>query len=562
MFDNLPASNNTPKKDKAKRNKIKVYHWSYDDDSMGYVLYRSSKKAWSGPFECSRRELEEKYPPQSSEDTKTEWEHLTINSGLDFVTKDSLPKKDNAKAKEGLAAMKSLLESCGADSKSKLTMITLFSSVLAGYCAKVSCDCYPDYISPEEIRAPIITTEKRDNVFQALEQIMRSLAVPTGANTAENIIFAANPVFQTEYSPVLSGRQADMKITDLANLRLSIRDNPELSTKRMLPQCRDTTVLIDCRCFPAKQISSFVQRNRWVSIVLIAAPKGKLRSDPINVDGSVLSKSTGNWDQDAVHYLVGRYIRYLVKKVGHAKKWAESIKEKFSTINQMISRYNSQELKSPVKGTKHYHTALQMLALMLFVYSLAEDEVVSMDEAAELLTEWHNTLLPGCCPKKIADEVAMEKATPEDVPESFQSQLEKVIFSILQADDGRHICYVPKGGLYPTEGSDSEATQYWGYVKMYEPKKKEPFLSLQFRQKDFQQLFTLYCPEYEGDSLIKEIQSLGLSYINEMTKLRMYANEEERENRSTINGLLLNIEKMEFLPIEVLERLKNLECTH
>lgn len=560
MFDDLPASNSTPKKDKPKRNKIKVYHWNYDDDSVGYVLYRSSKKAWSGPVECSKRELEEKYPPQSSEDSKTEWEHLTINSGLDFVTKDSLPKRDDAKGKAGLIAIKSLLESCGSDSKSMQTMITLFSSVLSGYCARVSSDYYPDYISPKEIRAPIITIDKRDNTFQALEQITQSLAMPTNTNTSENVIFAVNPTVQIEYSPILSGRQADLKITDIANLRLSIKDAPELSVKRVLPQYRDTAVLVDCRCFPAKQISAFIQRNRWISIVLIAAPKGKLRSDPINVDGSVLARFTESWDQDAVHYLVGRFIRYLLKKVGHKRKWAESLKEYFKTINQKVIRYNSQELNPAVKGTKHYHTTLQMLALMLFVYSLADDEAITVDEAVDLLTEWYNVLLPGCCLKGNTDEVDKAEEMSKNEPESLQSQLEKVILNILQVDDGQHICYVPKGGFYPTSASDSDDVQYWGYVKIYEPKKEEPFLSLQFRWNNFQKLFTNYYPEYEGNSLIKEVQSLGLDYISETTKLRMYMNEGDKGR--TTNGIMFIIEKMDFLPSEILERLKNLEYAH
>lgn len=474
MFDDLPASNNPPKKAKEKRNKIKVYHWNYDDDSVGYVVYRSSKKAWEGPFECSQRELKEKFPSHSDEDTKIEWTELEIASGLDYLAKDSLPKKDNDKAKAGLVAIKKLLESCGSNSKSMQTMMTLFSSVLSGYCARVCSDYYPDHISPKEFRAPIIMIDKRNYVFQALEQIMQSLAVPTNTNTSENVIFSVNPVFQTEYSPVLSGRQADMKITDIASLRLSIKDAPEVSARRVLPQYRDTTVFIDCRCFPAKQISSFIQRNRWISIVLIAAPKSKLRSDPIGVDGSVLARFNEDWEQDAVHYLVGRFIRYLCKRVKHKMQWAELMKEEFAAINQRIIHYNSQKLKSPVKGTKHYHTSLQMLTLTLFVFSLAEDEIINVDEAADLIKEWYNVLLPGCCQKKNADEVGLVEEVSEDAPESLQSQLENVICNILQADDGRHIYYVPKGGFYPTKASDSSEIQYWGYVKTYEPKKKSP----------------------------------------------------------------------------------------
>lgn len=50
---------------------------------------------------------------------------------------------------------------------------------------------------------------------------------------------------------------------------------------------------------------------------------------------------------------------------------------------------------------------------------------------------------------------------------------------------------------------------------------------------------------------------MNLDYINEMTKLRMYANEEEKGR--TTSGLMFIIDKMDFLPNEILERLKNLE---
>lgn len=105
--------------------------------------------------------------------------------------------------------------------------------------------------------------------------------------------------------------------------------------RRLLPQYRDTTLLIHCRFFPAAEINELQRRNRWVSLVLFDASAKKLLASPVKVDGAVFAKSDGRWDHKKLNFAVKRYTEYLRRKF-EKKCWKKAADAVILNLDKML----------------------------------------------------------------------------------------------------------------------------------------------------------------------------------------------------------------------------------
>lgn len=454
--------------------------------------------------------------------------------------------KDADNSRDGVKAMNDLIHSAEGVPEDQQTMLQLVSEILAGYCAQACSEYYKtDYIPPKARRAPIISVSYSDYAYPVLEQIVSSLAVDTTVVNADYIYARSGKPLEAKYRSLLPQRNKDRSITDSAYLKL-----PGLPHAVIL-QYRDTTMLVHCRFFPGTEIAELQRLNPWVSLVLYDTPSKKLLTSPVRINGFVLAASSGSWDSEKLRFVVERYAGYLSRKSGK-KRWEKRIKTHFYDIEQMIARYNMSANNEPVKRAQKYQVSCQMLALRLFLDACADDNDITRDEATGLTAEWYNILLPGCCPKDDSESLF----TIEEESEPFRVQFENAICGILQEDNYQHIYFISEGNICPLVADDDSETEYWAYVSWYESKKTAPHLVVRLRRKTFERLFPNYCQEYYGDNLFNDVSQLGEEYIDTL-KSRMYRDETDAESKKTVDALVLNVDRMTFLPQEVINYLKN-----
>jgi len=540
--------------------RIKVYHWKYDDGSRGYAvrLIQSEKKEWLKYDYCTEKtefkrliqNLESKYDPPTVTKRKC-W----IPGGLSDMCPSNFSPRDAYDSKEGVAAMNDLIHSSDSIRNSAQMMLQLLSAILAGYSTQ-ACSGYftTERVPPKARRAPIISVSYSDYAYLILEQIVSSLAVDTTAvNSDYMYIFAGKPL-EAKYMPLLPCRAKDRSITDSAYVKL-----PGLP-HTVMPQYRDTTMLVHCRFFLGSEIAELQRLNPWVSLVLYDAPSMKFLSSPVRIDGRVLAASSGSWDRKKLQFVVDRYASYISRKA-KKKRWGKDVSKYLENIEQMISHYNQQINTPHVLRAQKYQVSCQMLALRLFLDACLADHGITKDQASALSTEWFSTewfstewfniLLPGCC----SGDASENLSTLDEGPVPFQTQFESAICSILQEDNYQHIYFVSKGNICPFTANGGNNTEYWAYVSWYRSKKTPPHLVLRLRRKTFERLFPKYCQDYRGENLFNDIGQLDAEYIDSL-KARMYRNETDAAEKSTVDALVLNVDRMTFLPQDVTNYLR------
>lgn len=534
--------------------KIRVYYWKYDDGTIGYAVRqtRDDKKEWLEAKYCSNQAEFKRFRTEAKRKCSTvdiKFKKCRLAGGLDDVCLGYFPGPDAAQSAAGISAMKQLLDSGGTTYK---VFLDLVSAVLAGYCARVCCNYYKvERIQDKYKHAPVVSVSHADYAYYVLEKIADSLAVDTSSIHGEAYMFKSKPL-RSKYQRILPKRQSDRSLTDCIYLKLA------KSRFRVMPQYRDTTVLVHCRFFSGSEIAELQRRNIWTSWILYAVPEKKLLSTPVRINGKVLASSNCLWDTKDLNYVVQRYVSYLARK-SQPKKWAKRIKKYFQDAEQVIAQHNTSANHPSIPLAEKYQTSLRLLALRLFLDSCKNDGGLSKEEAAAQLAAWYQVMLPGCSLEKIQKDCEQDDW---DTPEPFQAQFESVIRQILQADDFKHIC-VSKGNICP-EKSDNAKIEYWAYVKYHEPKgkNKSPFLSLRLRKETFEKLFFKYYENYRGKDLSEDLCDLDTEYKWGVTKARMYRNEDDKKKRKTVEALILNIDRMSFLPQEVVDRLHKIFKDH
>lgn len=536
----------------TKEQGIKVYHWMYDDGSKGYAVRQKTleEKKWLDFSACSTKtKFRQDYRKLkvNNRGIPIKRTKYRIPGGLDSVQPGDFPRADRAASQAGLAAMKALLDSCGADLNAKKNLLNLVSAILAGYCTRSCCEFYrAEHIRPVDMRVPVIRVARFDYAYFVLEKIVRSMAVDTAVFGLEEYRFSEEPI-KVVYRPVLPHKTSDRHIQDCAYLKL-----PGLK-QRLFAQYRDTTLMIHCGFFSSSEILEFQRKNPWISLVLYGATNKMIPSTPIGIDGSILSRSNCRWENTKLRYMIERFVYYLAKKHRN-RHWGARIERRFCVIERLISNYNTLAMStntniSPIMVSEKFAVSLQMLSLWLFLDSCLADGGIDKTEANELLKNWFNILFPGFCPT----DRPMDIEEPELTPEPFQKQFESTLCKIIPEDEYSHIYFVPKGNYCPLNDPENNDLEYWGYIKWYQPRAKGQgkFLSLQFRRDKFDELFEKYCPNYIGKKWFTAVENLDVEYLNG-TKARMYTQPTQKgEKQNSVDAIIINLDRADFFPAEI-----------
>ena len=546
-------------KEKKKKKKARIFRGLYHNQSSFYVIYRGDKDYWDGPFLSSNEDIDPKKLPK---DVKTSTEDLDTVVGLWCVVKEyvSLSRPDSENSVEGYNEVRKMLESCGQDPAARQAMLTLFSTVLSGYCTGFCQKFYPQKPFADNKRAPIVIIKNYTRpLVYFLNNIMESLAVKLIPEKKKelSIFRTGRPEVKIEYKPCVMVRSEKKDITDHIYMKIEVEGAPRISEKRLIPQYRDMTLMVDLNGFKESQLQELIGRNPWVSFVLLEdKAKGRFtESEMTSIDGNIFSGHSGKWDNEIVNFVVQRYISYVAHGLVEEKKkeWKEKIEEKLENIALAIEEYNKKS-NAPVQGDSCYFLSMRMIALDLFLTSLYKDAAISEEDRDEIRREWFDILLSAPIQNDASGEESRES------PLDIKRQLENALREMIAPPNYKHFLFVPdtKKALYPMALHDGDETAVWGYVRTYNPKNQEPpFLSLQFRRDMFLRLVGASFRQNETE-LIKSIRGLNLDYIYPIDKCRMYANEEEKKNKTTTSAIVFILEKMTFLPNEALEFLRGM----
>ena len=367
-------------KEKKEKKKTRIFRGLYNNQSSFYVIYRGDKDYWDGPFLSSNEDVDQKKLPK---DGKTASKKLRTFVGLRCVAENavSLPRLDPKKSVEGFNEVRKMLESCGQDPAARQAMLTLFSTVLSGYCTGLCQKFYPQKPFADNKRAPIVIIKNYTRpLVYFLNNIMDSLAVKLIPEKKKelSIFRTGRPEVKIEYKPSVMVRSEKKDITDHIYMKVEVEGAPRISEKRLIPQYRDMTLMVDLNGFKESQLQELIGRNPWISFVLLEdKAKGRLtESEMASIDGNIFSGHSGKWDNEIVNFVVQRYISYVAQGLVEEKKWKAKIEEKLENIALAIEEYNKNS-SAPVQGDSCYFLSMRMIALDLFLTSLYKDAAIS-----------------------------------------------------------------------------------------------------------------------------------------------------------------------------------------
>ena len=401
-----------------------------------------------------------------------------------------------------LAGMQALLNSCGTTPDAQRDMLCLVASVLAGYCARKATKYYPHFLSPRQRRAPIITVKQAPYADLVLKRIMRSLALDsTQPNTL--LIWDA-PSFQYKYSPILPAKLWDENITDHAWMKL------DGSKHRMLPQYRDTALMLYGWILRGKNCRRFQSINRWVSLVLY----------------------------DSAVY---RYAHYVYSNMTqHPQKWEEMLRKQFSRYDALIDSYNQ---NASVKRTawERYWISMQLLALHLFLKACKKQDGLNPSKIGEVENQWFQILLPSCTLTDDTDFTEKENLLSS---EQIQTMFENAICKILEEN-------VPDKFYF--DGQESRSGLLGDIRKAPTKQEDESDFALRITVKQLERLLDPYSDGKGGKWLYRQAESMVLPYMSPQKKIRIKAT-----GKNESHAVALSLEKMKFLPESLLSQISAL----
>ena len=296
--------------------KIIIYTWKYDNGAWGYAVKQKKEGGWlEEESYATKREVEKCYKKyeEGPNGQSVKKKKIDVLVGLPCVEDRYKDKEKENWERSGMEAMCALLDSCGATPDAKREMLRFVASVLAGYCARVSAGYYMQFLSPLQRRAPIIFVKQAPFAGEVLERVVRSLALNTTCQRKRR------DEIKCKYTPVLPMKASDEKITDRAFLKLEGRN------KRMLPQYRDTTLMVYSWFLRGKDGKRLQLMNRWVSMVIYGASRNQVLTTPVEIEGKDLATSDCQWSVNDVQVSVIRYARYIFRKSNKTEKWGKMI---------------------------------------------------------------------------------------------------------------------------------------------------------------------------------------------------------------------------------------------
>ena len=530
---------------------IKIYTWKYDNGAYGYAVRQiGERKVWLEQKDYgTKREVRQclKKYKQSGKYETVKCKKVNIPGGLDcikFRYKELCKEYDDA---NGFEAMNQLLNSCGSTPDDKREMLRLVASILAGYCVRQVAGSYMRYLPPLQRRVPLVAVRQAPFADVILWKMMQSLALNATESSADYFRYiTSGKTVKCKYTRVLPPDANAEATTDSAYSRF------QGTKERMLPQYRDTAIMVYDWILRGKACRRIQLMNRWVCLVIYGAPRKKFLATPVEIDGYQLAKSNGMWDEKAVRISVLRYANYI-RQGSRRKKWDKNIGNEFARYDAIMDSYNKIS-RVKINTMERYHISMQLLALHLFLKSCMKEYDLDKNEAAKIEQEWYGILLPGI---KISGNMDLPEETPEQ-DEHIQKRIESILTKMI--DQGfPDKFYMGKGRVKAGR---------WGDFREA-PKRKAPKDSLGFRisVKRLKLLFNQFDDGHEGGEwLYEHAIELGLDYMPEIKKMRIKA-EEDGENccnkNNSVEGVYFPLKEMTFLPqnlLKLIEQSCNSSC--
>ena len=507
--------------------KTTFYRWRYDDGSWGYaVREKAANTNWPGwESYTSKKEVNQcykKYAENGTENLKRKLLH--IPTGL-----DEIPYYTAQGAKDPmLNGIQAMLNSCGTTPDAQREMLRLVASILAGYCARSCSSQYEAFLSPGQRRAPIIIVKQAPYADIVLEYVIRSLALDSTESLTMQML--SDHKIRCKYRPVLPKHICDEEITDCAWMKLTGFKH------RMLPQYRDTVLMLYGWMLRGKESRRFQSINRWVSLVLYDFSSRKAISSPIEIRGNELSRSDCSWKKKEVQFSVAKYAHYISQR-NSSRKWRKMLRNEFSRYDAAITSHNENS-NIKIKPAERYLVSLQLLAIHLFLRACTKEDNLDSSQAAQIEQKWFKILLPDC---SIINPAASLEDDPVPSLIDIQSMFESALTQILEKG-------FPE--KFYIEGKSS-GSDLWGDIGPI-PKKEAPkdTFAMRMAVEQFETLLEPYSNGRGGKWLYEHAAKLHLPYISPIKKIRIKA-----LNKNESKALYLIINEMDFLPEELYNKL-------
>ena len=501
----------------------KIYRWQYDDGAWGYAVREKAEDTvwleWEaytdkrGVKNCCK-----KYAESGTGNLKKK--RLNIPGGLNRIPYYTA-QKAKAPMLEGVQA---LLNSCGTTPDAQREMLRLVASILAGYCARKCSEYYTHFLSPVMWRAPIITVKQAPYADIVLERIVSSLALNNADNRIALALFPHN--IHCKYRKILPRHLCKEKITDSAWTKLDGFEH------RMLPQYRDTALMLYGWMLRGKESRRFQSINRWVSLVLYGFPPRKAISPPIEISGNALSRSDCSWKKKEVQFSVIKYAYYISQRTS-SKKWRKMLRKEFSRYDAIITSHNENS-NIKIKPAERYLLSMQLLALHLFLKACTKEDNLDPSQVAQIEQNWFKILLPDCRITNPADPLE-DDPIPSMI--DIQTMFEQALIQILEKG-------FPEKFYIDGKPSGSDL---WGDIGPI-PQKAAPkdIFAVRMSVDRFETLLESYSNGRGGKWLYEHAAKLNPSYMSSPKKIRIKA-----QNKNESNALYLTVNKMSFLPEEL-----------
>lgn len=496
-----------------------IFYWRYDNGSVQYVLRDPLKKSGWG----KKRELLDSWEAwkavkkeirKTAGEQKIKFREQMIPCGLCEIARRGKPLLSRQEKMQGFMELEKLLACCGEGQQERQAVMNLVSGVLAGYSTRYYLRWRKEGGQVLACRAPLMEVKGSVQAYDLVSAVVSALAVDTSKDRKK---------FYLNNSSILPTDWTEQKLDEGAYLQFRGKKH------RYPTQYRETSVLLYGDFFKGPERAAFAQRNRWASIVFAQRGPKDCCSDVLRISGKALEHGTWDWDGEAIYQFLCAYVFWLAKK---------SWKEEKQLLRDAEDRANEILMSQVIGGwerpgpTRMETIRLQTLALVLLLCFCQEESLLTSEDFDRKLQQWIGWLLARQETNAPVRKAPALQSTPKP-EETFQRLLSRII----TPEQTGHFLFVGEQGEFDED--DSQGVRWWGYCRVYKPKKgeQEAFLALVFRRRMFERVARDIAPEIRG---VKELFSKVDTEIPYLFAKKMRFPKSE-------DAYVLEIQRMEFL---------------
>lgn len=295
---------------------------------------------------------------------------------------------------EVLTELHKMLVSCGEDYKTMGELAKLWCGILAGHITRLLAK----KVSNIELSAPVFIIPDKSGRFNTLKRIVESVVVEAPLQSKKE----DDCFIKMVYPHIICSKSKTVSLNKLAFMEFHWFEKHDIPLEKEeraekfydLPlYCMDDGLLIYFRNIK-RNVRPFLERNRWVTTILLDGKEKQSPVEPVEFDAFRLSDCTDDWDISKVQILNHFLIGWMYKRL--AKTDNSYAQELWNKAQNLIVEYNAIHPKRKLRGQQEIWATLLVIPALLF------SEMISEKCDAETGDHWHdellNLLLPGVCP--------------------------------------------------------------------------------------------------------------------------------------------------------------------